>query len=397
MHRVVHTSQHIAIIIVAAGRGERFGSDIPKQFLPLGAMPLFAHCLERFRRFFPNADIVLVTRPDITDYVDAHWLKHVRVTQGGASRQASVKNGLLAVEKNNPDIVMIHDAARPFVCRDVCMRLIHALKHYNGAIAALAMHDTIQQVENEVITDTLDRTILRAAQTPQAFHYDALRQAYERVNGEFTDDAGLLRSAGFEVCTVQGDERMFKVTTSQDMQRAHTMMHMQWRVGQGYDVHQFSDFAPGEAHYMTLGGVKVKHTRRLKGHSDADVVLHAITDALLGAIGQGDIGQHFPPSNPDFRDMDSAHFVTFALNMLKGKGGVVNNCDITIIGERPKIGKVRDEMRCNIAAILQCDISRVNVKATTTEKLGFEGKEEGLACQAIISVTVPSENDTLAP
>ncbi len=393
----VKTFKNIAIIIVAAGSGARYGGSVPKQFEMLHGKPVFVHSVQRFQRYFPEATILLVTRPDVAEYVGAQWLNTVQVVEGGQTRQASVKNGLEALQDTAPEVVLVHDAARPFVSHAACERLLEALSNYDGAIASLPVTNTIQQVDGDIITDTLNRDALFAAQTPQAFHYDALLSAHEQMAGNFTDDAGIMRAAGFRVCTALGDEQMFKITTQKDMQRAQAMMQTELRIGQGYDVHQFTDFATGEAQTMKLGGVDVPHTRRLKGHSDADVVLHAITDALLGAIGQGDIGQYFPPSNDAFKNMDSELFVAHALKLLHEVSGAVNNCDVTIIGERPKIGSVRDHMRHNIARILNCGASRVNVKATTTEKLGFEGKEEGLACSAIISVTVLSENDKLAP
>jgi 2-C-methyl-D-erythritol 4-phosphate cytidylyltransferase / 2-C-methyl-D-erythritol 2,4-cyclodiphosphate synthase len=383
----------LAIIVVAAGSGARFGGSIPKQFAPLGGLALCMHSIQRFQRYLPYAHIVLVTRPDYAEYLDGATLKNVTIVHGGASRQASVQCGLDVLSNNPPDTVFIHDAARPFVSQHVCIALLDALKHHRAALPTLHVADTLKQVNDNSIISTINRDTVRIAQTPQAFDYKLLFAAYQDAEAEFTDDAGVMQAAGHDVLCVEGDAMTFKITIAEDMQRAQQYLCTEQRIGQGYDVHAFEDFAIGQPHIIKLGGIDVPHTRTLNGHSDADVVLHAITDALLGAIGEGDIGQHFPPSNDVFKGMDSEHFVAHALALLHQKGGAVVNCDVTIIGERPKISSVRDAMRINIARILQCAAQRINVKATTTEKLGFEGKEEGLACSAIISVTLPMLSD----
>ncbi len=380
-----------AIIIVAAGSGTRFGSVVPKQYHSLQGKPVVAHSIERLHASFPNVPMVLVQHADQTHYTPPAY---VQVVNGAATRQASVYAGLQALAGRGITHVLIHDAARPYVDGDVCARLTEALATHQAVIPALPVSDTVKRVSVGRVVETLDRMALVAVQTPQAFAYEMIyrlhKEAAEQGADTLTDDAGLCEAAGIPVATVKGASLMRKITHPEDMQHFSTPAP-RFRVGMGYDVHRLLPFAadvPSARQVIRLGGIDVPHTHYLEGHSDADVVLHALTDALLGAIGEGDIGQHFPPSDMQFRQMDSARFVEHACALLAARGWILVNADITLIGERPKISPYRDAMRARIAEILGVESSAVNVKATTTERLGFEGKGEGLAAQAVVSVQV---------
>jgi 2-C-methyl-D-erythritol 4-phosphate cytidylyltransferase/2-C-methyl-D-erythritol 2,4-cyclodiphosphate synthase len=378
----------LGIIIVAAGSGERFGGSIPKQYQLLRGKPVLAHSVARLRTQFPDAKMVLVQQPEHRPYYQPSEGVHVVV--GGATRQASVYAGLQALA--DVTHVLIHDAARPFVDADVCTRLTAALAQHQAVVPALPIADTVKRVQASVVQETLDRAHLFTVQTPQVFHYDTLMQVHQRAMQEgwdvATDDAGLCERAGIEVATVAGAACLHKITTAKDLQMLEHAP-TSTRIGFGYDVHRllpFADGTPAAERMIRLCGVDIPHTHYLEGHSDADVVLHALTDALLGAMGEGDIGQHFPPTDATFKGMDSAHFLHHAYGLVKARGGVLVNADVTLIGERPKIAPYRDAMRQRLVTLLEVEPSRLNIKATTTEKLGFEGRGEGLAAQAVVSV-----------
>tara|TARA_E500000331_G_scaffold317980_1_gene329735 strand:- start:65 stop:1006 length:942 start_codon:yes stop_codon:yes gene_type:complete len=310
---------------------------------------------------------------------------------GGTERHLSALNGLESLSDFETDIVLIHDAARPFADCGMIERVIAALADAAGAIPALPVSDTLKRVAStdDLIEETVDRAGLWRAQTPQGFRFKAILKAHGKRDSNLpTDDAAIMEEAGMVVCIVDGDERNIKVTTEADFDRAEQILEkrqMQTRIGTGFDVHKLG---PGDG--VTLCGVTVPFEMSLIGHSDADVALHALTDALLGAVGCGDIGLHFPPSNPQWKGAASHIFVEAAAAEIRKAGGYIVNVDVTIIGERPKVGPYREEMRSRVAEFLGIPLDRVNIKATTTEHLGFTGRGEGLAAQAVASVEVPA-------
>ncbi|MGD8326548.1 MAG: bifunctional 2-C-methyl-D-erythritol 4-phosphate cytidylyltransferase/2-C-methyl-D-erythritol 2,4-cyclodiphosphate synthase [Sphingomonadales bacterium] len=384
----------VIALVVAAGKGVRAGGGTPKQYRKVGGRPILSHGLSRFAAH-PAIDAIQVVIGEGYDgfYADALTYldesvktKLLPPVQGANTRQGSVFNGLEALSTQSPEFVLIHDAARPFIQDKVVSELLEALSKHRGAITALPVSDSLKR-GTETIEEDVDRTGLWRAQTPQAFHFQDIWQAHLAVKDdamEYTDDAGVLKAQGHEVAFVRGDEAMFKVTEVEDFQRAEAYLMQQYndiRMGQGYDVHRI---IPGD--HMWLCGVRIETDITLEGHSDADAGLHALTDAILGAIGAGDIGQHFPPSDPQWKGAASDAFLAHAAKLVADRGGVIGNCDVTLICERPKIGPHRPAMEKRIAEILNIDVDRVSVKATTTEKLGFTGRGEGLAAQAIATV-----------
>ena len=383
-------------LIVAAGRGERFGAELPKQYLELGGRPLLRHCLEAFCAHPSIAGVAVVYQP-------AHQALYQAATAGlpvlppipgGASRQGSVLNGLEGVAGVAPDRVLIHDAARPFVDRGIIDRTLAALDTSAGAIAAVPVTDTIKRAHGyagePLIAGTVDRRLLWRAQTPQAFRYRAILAAHRQaVGAELTDDAAVAESAGLAVSLVMGAEDNFKVTTAADLKRAEALLAARgtafdYRTATGFDVHRFT---AGDG--LMVCGIRIPHEYGLEGHSDADVGLHALTDALLGTIGAGDIGVHFPPSDERWRGADSSRFIGHAAELIAARGGAIVHVDLTVICERPKIGPHRAAMTERVAALLGLTPDRVSVKATTTEGLGFTGRREGIAAQAAATVRLP--------
>jgi 2-C-methyl-D-erythritol 4-phosphate cytidylyltransferase/2-C-methyl-D-erythritol 2,4-cyclodiphosphate synthase len=379
-----------AAIIVAAGRGTRFGAPLPKQYLPLGGTVLLRRTLEAFARH-PRVDFVrTVIHPDDRARYEAaaEGLGLPPPVAGGATRQDSVRNGLESLVEQGPDRVLIHDAARPFVPPELIDAVLAALGEAPGAIAAIPVRDTVKRGEAGRVAATLDRTTLWRAQTPQGFRFAEILAAHRAVVGrDLPDDAAVAEQAGLAVALVPASEENFKVTTTDDLDRAERLLAAKLgdvRTGQGFDVHAFG---PGD--HVWLCGIQVPHSQGLVGHSDADVGLHALTDAILGALGAGDIGMHFPPSDPQWRGAPSHRFLRHALELVKAAGGMVAHADVTIICERPKVGPHREAMTARIAEILGLDRRRVSVKATTTEKLGFTGRGEGIAAQAIATIRLP--------
>jgi 2-C-methyl-D-erythritol 4-phosphate cytidylyltransferase / 2-C-methyl-D-erythritol 2,4-cyclodiphosphate synthase len=381
-------SVETAALIVAAGRGYRLGGALPKQYLPLAGRPVLRYSLETFARH-PAIDAVRVVihRDDLELYERAaHGLELLSPVEGGATRQDSVRLGLESLGEVKPARVLIHDAARPFADAGLIQRMVDALAATPGAIPALPVADTIKRGVEGLIVETVDRHALWRAQTPQAFRYSEILAAHRSAAGqELTDDAAVAEAAGLAVGLVQGAEENFKVTTEADLSRAERLLApaADIRCGNGYDVHRF-----GPGSQVMLCGIAVPHDQGLEGHSDADVGLHALTDAILGAIGVGDIGQHFPPSDPRWRGADSSHFLAHAASLLAERGGRLLSLDVTLICERPKVGPHRAAMVARIAEILGLEPSRVSVKATTTEGLGFTGRREGIAAQATATVAL---------
>ena len=378
----------VAAIIVAAGRGVRAGGEMPKQYRALAGKPVLRHTAEAFAGH-PSVDRVLVVyNPADRALYDAAVgdLELLPPVAGGASRQESVRNGLQALAApGTPEVVLIHDAARAFVPPEVIQTVIDAVAD-GGAIPALPVVDTLKRAEDgATITETVSRSGLWRAQTPQGFPFAAILAAHEAAAGEeLTDDAAVAERAGIAVTVVPGAEENIKLTTQQDFDRAErALAGTETRTGMGYDVHRFG---PGD--HVMLCGIAVPHSHGLIGHSDADAGLHALTDALLGAIGAGDIGDHFPPSDPKWAGAPSDVFLKHAAELIAARGGRIVNLDLTLICERPKIGPHRETMRARVSEIVGTSEDRVSIKATTTERLGFTGREEGIAAQAIATIVM---------
>jgi 2-C-methyl-D-erythritol 4-phosphate cytidylyltransferase/2-C-methyl-D-erythritol 2,4-cyclodiphosphate synthase len=372
----------VTALIVAAGTGERLGGGLPKQFRPLAGKPILRWAVEPFLRHSAIRHVRVVVGQGQRQLA-ADALSGVEVGEfviGGAERADSVRAGLGAVSS---DAVLVHDAARPFCPAAVIDRLIASLEFHDGAAPVLPAGDTLARA-TATIDAPVDRSNLVRVQTPQAFRTDALRRAFDGWAGDApTDETTVLRAAGMTVASVAGDPALDKLTSAADWARAE-----QWlagvlvpRTGMGFDVHAFSGEGP-----LMLGGIAVPHSRGLAGHSDADVVLHAITDALLGAAGLGDIGEHFPPSDPQWKGANSDLFLRRAAGLVRAGGAIIDHVDCTVIAEEPKVGPHRTAMRERIAAILGLAVDRVSIKATTTEGLGFTGRREGIAAQAVASI-----------
>lgn len=374
-----------AALIVAAGRGQRFGGNGPKQYAPLKGEPLLRRTLRAFAAH-PGIDhIAVAIHPDDQDLfaAAAAGLPRIFSVPGGATRQDSVRLGLEALSARQPDLVLIHDGARPMIESGLIDRVIAGLSIAEGVLPVVPVIDTLKRVAKMDVVATVPREDLVRAQTPQGFRFPAILAAHQAHAGEaLTDDAAVMERAGGRVITVAGDETNIKVTTMDDLARANAQLS-ETRTGSGFDVHKFG---PGDA--LMLCGVRVPHTHGLVGHSDADVALHAATDAILGAIGAGDIGHHFPPSDPKWRGAASHQFLRHACDLLVARGGSLVHLDITIICERPKVGPHREAMVAEVARIMGVAADRVSVKATTTEGLGFTGRQEGIAAQALATVRV---------
>lgn len=385
-----------AALVVAAGRGSRFGGTAPKQYTPLAGRPILTHALARLAAHPAVGAVRAVIHPDDTAaYTEAAaGLDLLPPVHGGRNRQESVRLGLESLEEITPGKVLIHDAARPLLEADVVARLLEALEQAPGALPVLPVADTLKRGAGNRVVETVPRSDLYRAQTPQAFHYEAILTAHRAAIGqELTDDAAVAEAASLPVALVEGSPKLVKITTAADLSEAEGWLTPggssqppagEIRVGQGFDVHRFG---PGDA--VTLCGVRIAHNQALAGHSDADVGLHALTDAILGALADGDIGSHFPPSDPTWRGADSARFLRHAGTLVAARGGRLLHCDLTLICEAPKIGPHRPAMRQRVAEILGLAVERVAVKATTTEKLGFTGRGEGIAAQATATVELP--------
>jgi 2-C-methyl-D-erythritol 4-phosphate cytidylyltransferase/2-C-methyl-D-erythritol 2,4-cyclodiphosphate synthase len=386
----------VAAVVVAAGRGERAGGDVPKQFRRIGGETVLGRTLSMLvKTTFVDAIQPVIRAEDraLFDAVSAKLtkLKVLPPVAGGSTRQASVRAGLEALAERAPDIVLIHDAARPFASSALFERAITATKNSGAAIPGLAVTDTVKRVADGRVAETLDRNALRLIQTPQGFAFKPLLEAHRRAvtegRADFTDDAALAEWAGMRVAVFEGEAGNIKLTGPDDFARAEALQMSKLgdvRAGTGIDVHAFG---PGD--HVMIGGVRIPHGQALTGHSDADVGLHALTDALLGALADGDIGTHFPPGDPQWKGASSDRFLAFAVERVTARGGAIAHLDLTIVCETPKIGPHRDAMRGNIAHIAGIDVSRVAVKATTSEKLGFTGRGEGIAAYATATVRLP--------
>ncbi len=374
-------------VIVGAGRGQRFGGDIPKQYCSINGEPVLRHTLRVFCEHTEIDHVQPIIHPDDINLFReaADNLNVLNPTWGGKNRQCSVFLGLKSIAKLSPARVLIHDAARPFVTPSLISRTLREIDHFPGAIPALLVNDTLKIVSEiegvREIKETLPRDHVWQAQTPQAFDFKSILAAHEAaVDCSLTDDAAVAEQFGLKVAIVEGSLKNIKITTTEDLQRAQATNY-EYKTGLGFDVHAFT---PGDQ--ITLCGITIPHDRALAGHSDADVGLHAATDAVLGAISEGDIGDHFPPTDPQWLNASSDQFLRYAIHKLHQRGGSLVNLDITVICETPKIGPYRARMRQRIAEIIGTNILNINVKATTTERLGFTGRQEGIAAQAITSI-----------
>ncbi|UYY59003.1 bifunctional 2-C-methyl-D-erythritol 4-phosphate cytidylyltransferase/2-C-methyl-D-erythritol 2,4-cyclodiphosphate synthase [Sphingomonas sp. S2-65] len=375
-------------LIVAAGRGVRTGAATPKQFARLGGKPVIAHSYHALSSH-PAIDRVLIVIGDGQQQSLSEALGDVDFVTGGATRRESVRNGLDALAPDAPAKILVHDAARPLLSHGVIDRLLAALEHHDAAMPVLPVADTLVTSDGDTAGDVVPREALCRVQTPQAFDFATLYDAHRRwpSTRDATDDAQMVRSMGGDVHLVRGDLMLEKITTAADFQTAELRLGtaLQVRSAQGFDVHRFE-----VGKELWLGGILIPHDKGLSGHSDADVVLHAVTDAVLGTIGAGDIGLHFPPSDPRWRGVASTQFLQHAAGLVAARGGVIDFIDVTLMCEAPKIGPHREAIRANVAQILGIPADAVSVKATTTERLGFTGRGEGMATQAIATVRLPS-------
>jgi 2-C-methyl-D-erythritol 4-phosphate cytidylyltransferase / 2-C-methyl-D-erythritol 2,4-cyclodiphosphate synthase len=379
---------NVVALIVAAGKGERAGGGgaVAKQYRLIGGTAVIAHAVDAFSKHGAIDAVYVVIGADQDALLAAalNGRAIAGVVPGGPSRQNSVKAGLDRIARDGGAAqVLIHDAARPFLPAAVIDRLLAALQHEKGAVPVLAVVDTLARADG-TLGQTVDRSSLVRVQTPQAFAFDALMAAHASWRGDAaSDDAQMVRAAGFTVAIVEGDPMLEKITHAADFSAAEDRLarSLVSRTGMGYDVHRLE---AGKT--LWLGGVHIPHDMGLAGHSDADVALHAVTDALLGAIGEGDIGTHFPPSDPQWKGAASHLFVEHSRDLIRARGGIIDHVDLTIICEAPKIGPHRSAMRKAIAAMLQVDEARISIKATTTERLGFTGRGEGIAAQAVATV-----------
>jgi 2-C-methyl-D-erythritol 4-phosphate cytidylyltransferase / 2-C-methyl-D-erythritol 2,4-cyclodiphosphate synthase len=391
----------VAALIVAAGRGSRAGEGIPKQYRDLKGQPVLTRTLTGFLSHPEIDQVLVVIHPDDRDLYEASIAAFAPLSAallpcvyGGDTRQDSVRNGLEALADSAPDIVLVHDAARPFASSELIDRAIQAAQRQDAAVPGTPVTDTIKVIgsQSEVVS-TPDRASLRAVQTPQAFRFASLLNAHRKAASEglhnFTDDGALAEWAGLPVHVFEGEAGNIKLTHPTDFLEAErrlkgSPMTYLTKLGTGFDVHAF-----GDGDHVWLGGIEVPHDRGVIAHSDGDVILHALTDALLGALADGDIGTHFPPSDPQWRGASSDRFLAHAVSLVRERGGIVDHLDTTLLCEKPRLGPHREAMRQRIAEIAGLRLDQVSLKATTTEKLGFTGRSEGIAAQAAATIRLP--------
>jgi len=385
----------VAAVVVAGGRGLRAGGDVPKQYREIAGEPVIRPALSAFLAHPQIGAVQPVIHPqDASAFraATAGLQNLLPPVSGGATRQASVCAGLEALAPRAPGIVLIHDAARPFLTDALIGRAIAAGKTNGAAVPAIAIADTVKKIDDAAhVTETLDRTHLRTVQTPQAFDFSLIVAAHRRAAAagreDFTDDAALAEWAGHRVSVFEGEAGNVKLTTNDDFVRAESLRQAALgdvRTGNGFDVHAFAD-----GDHVMLGGVRIPHSRGVTGHSDADVALHALVDAILGALAEGDIGTHFPPSDPQWKGASSDRFLAFACERVRARRGMIAHLDVTVVCEAPRVSPHRDAMRARIAAIAGVAADRVAVKATTSEKLGFTGRGEGIVAMATATVRLP--------
>ena len=381
----MYNNSKVAVIIAAAGRGTRLGAPVPKQYLKIGGEYVIAKTIKAFENIDEVDHIFVVTNEEYRDTCaeivkERGFSKVDGIVAGGTRRQDSVFNALQEINARKPGVsmVLIHDGARPFVEKDVILNVLRETDNNGAAVACVAMKNSVRRMEQgSTSSESVDRADYYSVQTPQGFRKSILIEAYDKAYDDSyigTDDASIVERAGYDVSIVDGDYGNIKITTKEDLP-------MENRVGTGFDVHQLV-----EGRRLILGGVDIPYDRGLLGHSDADVLIHAVMDALLGAAALGDIGKHFPDSDDAYKDISSLELLAAVKKMLEENFYNIGNIDVTLIAQKPKIGPYIDEMRSNIAAVLELDKSRINIKGTTTEKLGFTGREEGIACEAVCSI-----------
>lgn len=395
----------IVALITASGRGSRLslnGDGIPKQYLPLAGVPMLRHTILAFLHHPQITDVICTIHPDdMALYEEATvGLDLLNPIFGGESRQASVHNGLEALREYNPDKILIHDGARPFTSKRVINGILEKLETHPAVIPAIAVEDTIKKYGDGKIEWTVERENLWRAQTPQGFIYQDILNAHKAFKDiNFTDDAALDEYAGIPVAIIPGSHNNFKITSEEDYERAKQLISLQSenvkeevRCGIGYDVHRFRAREKGETHSIRIAGVDIVTSddfdKKIEAHSDGDVAIHSLIDALLGAIGEGDIGEHFPPTDNKWKDFDSREMLKQINHLMRKKGAKIINIDLTIICEKPRISKHKHQMEEALAQVLGIHKTRINVKATTTERMGFLGREEGIAAQAICNVAM---------
>ncbi len=390
----------VVALITACGRGSRIrvGEGIPKQYLLMAGVPILRHTILAFLNHPKIDDVICVIHPDdVALYEEAViGLDLLNPVFGGDTRQMSVHNGLEALREYHPDKILIHDAVRPFVTKRIINGILEKLETHPAVIPAVAVEDTIKKYGDGKIEWTLERENLWRAQTPQGFLYSDILSAHNAFKDlHFTDDAALDEYAGIPVAIIPGSQNNFKITTEEDYERAKSLassfiekVKEEIRSGIGYDVHRFREKKPGEDKYISIGGVKIEFDKKIEAHSDGDVVIHAIVDALLGAVGEGDIGEHFPPNDSKWSGADSREMLKLTNHLLHKKGARIINIDTTIIAEKPKVLKYKAKMKDSLAKVLNIAKNRINIKATTTERLGFLGRQEGIAAEAIASVYI---------
>lgn len=384
-------------LLVAAGRSERMGGGIPKPYMHLGKESILRRTIKAFLEHPAIDGVRVVIRREHHHYYRKamEGLTLMPCVIGGDSRQESVRLGLESLSHHQPERVLVHDIARPFASQELISRITDALDSHKAVIPVLTINDTIKRVENGMVTDTIARENIVSVQTPQGFDYQTILTAHHSAKGKnLTDDSAVCEVANIPVFTVEGDVENFKITRAEDIKRMETNLSLnsETRIGMGYDVHTLAvhdEDTPVTRQNIKLCGVRIPFTHHLVGNSDADVGLHALVDAILGAIGDGDIGTHFPPDDRKWQGADSERFLLHAYELLKNRGGEIVNMDVTLICERPKITPHREAMIEHIANTLKIDAHRISIKATTTEKLGFAGRGEGIAAQAVATVRLP--------
>lgn len=387
-------SSDVAAVVLAAGRGLRAGGDMPKQYRQIAGEPVIRASLAAFGQHPAIARVQPVIQSEDARLFESATagLELLPPVQGGATRQVSVRAGLEALASAAPELVLVHDAARPFVSPSLISRAVAAAQESGAAIPAIDVTDTIKRVAaGGRVLETLDRGALRSVQTPQAFRFSALLEAHRRAaaagRDDFTDDSALAEWAGLPVTVFAGEAGNVKLTSTEDFARAEAAQLTALgdvRTGNGFDVHAFA-----EGDHVWLAGIRIPHSQGLLGHSDADAPLHALVDAILGALADGDIGQHFPPSDPQWRGAPSDVFLKFAAERVSARGGRIAHLDLTIVCEAPRVGPHRDAMRTRIAEIAGIAAERVGVKATTSERLGFTGRSEGIVAMATATIRLP--------
>ncbi len=383
------SNKSIIAIVVAAGRGSRIRGEIPKQYIKVGGETILNRSVKAFTSHRKISYVKVIIHPDDVALYNEYLgdLKILPPSFGGELRKDSVHMGLESIKNLQPDYVLIHDAARPFVSHAIIDKVIEELENHKAVIPAVPVIDTIKQCESGIVLKTLERDELYATQTPQGFHYNVIAKMHRELkNEEVSDDAMLMEKLGIRVKAIEGEYQNFKITTKEDLMLTKTLSgeNKQVRTGIGFDAHAFVASKSGT---IRMGGVDMPYEKSLEGHSDADVVLHAIVDALLGAMGKGDIGEYFPPSDPKWKGADSAIFLNHAKDLIEKENGIIQNIDVTIICELPKITPYKTAMRKKIASLLDIMEDQINIKATTTEGLGFTGRKEGIAAQVIATIT----------